>query len=163
MFSGNDEATPRYEYNQIMYKLDLADPRLILPVAVYGNRDDEDSLATLTARKDAPTRGPIRFFALERPGEGAVPVYTETTGQGGLRVGKTGETPGEKPLFFALPVDAKESGPTTLPLFRISEQGPERGVLHHRHDCESDPATNAAEQPLCRVWRNPSSVGSSLE
>ena len=27
-FSGNTQATPRYDYNQIMYKLDLADPRL---------------------------------------------------------------------------------------------------------------------------------------
>jgi hypothetical protein len=27
-FSGNLEATPRYDYNQIMYRLDLADPRL---------------------------------------------------------------------------------------------------------------------------------------
>ena len=29
-FSGNPEATPRYEYNQIMYRLDLADTRLRL-------------------------------------------------------------------------------------------------------------------------------------
>lgn len=28
MFSGNPDATPRYEYNQIMYRLDLADERL---------------------------------------------------------------------------------------------------------------------------------------
>ena len=27
-FSGNPDATPRYDYNQIMYKLDLSDPRL---------------------------------------------------------------------------------------------------------------------------------------
>lgn len=27
-FSGNDDKTPRYNYNQIMYKLDLSDPRL---------------------------------------------------------------------------------------------------------------------------------------
>jgi hypothetical protein len=27
-FSGNDDKTPRYDYNQIMYRLDLADPRL---------------------------------------------------------------------------------------------------------------------------------------
>ena len=27
-FSGNDDRTPRYDYNQIMYKLDLSDPRL---------------------------------------------------------------------------------------------------------------------------------------
>jgi hypothetical protein len=30
-FSGNPMQTPRYEYNQIMYKLDLSDPRLALP------------------------------------------------------------------------------------------------------------------------------------
>jgi hypothetical protein len=27
-FSGNPVATPRYDYNQIMYRLDLSDPRL---------------------------------------------------------------------------------------------------------------------------------------
>jgi hypothetical protein len=32
-FSGNPVATPRYDYNQIMYQLDLADPRLQLPPA----------------------------------------------------------------------------------------------------------------------------------
>jgi hypothetical protein len=32
-FSGRDEQTPRYDYNQIMYRLDLADERLKLPVA----------------------------------------------------------------------------------------------------------------------------------
>jgi len=30
-FSGNTDKTPRYDYNQIMYKLDLSDPRLGLP------------------------------------------------------------------------------------------------------------------------------------
>ena len=30
-FSGNPVQTPRYEYNQIMYRLDLSDPRLKLP------------------------------------------------------------------------------------------------------------------------------------
>jgi hypothetical protein len=32
-FSRNDGQTPRYEYNQIMYRLDLSDPRLQLPPA----------------------------------------------------------------------------------------------------------------------------------
>ncbi|MGY8769490.1 MAG: hypothetical protein ACKVH8_13810 [Pirellulales bacterium] len=31
MFSGNPDQTPRYNYNQIMYKLDLTDPRLAFP------------------------------------------------------------------------------------------------------------------------------------
>jgi hypothetical protein len=29
-FSGNENPTPRYDYNQILYKIDLADPRLKL-------------------------------------------------------------------------------------------------------------------------------------
>lgn len=32
-FSGNPQTTPRYDYNQMMYKLDLADPRLQMPTA----------------------------------------------------------------------------------------------------------------------------------
>jgi len=32
-FSGNPNPTPRYDYNQIMYRLDLADPRLPQPLA----------------------------------------------------------------------------------------------------------------------------------
>jgi hypothetical protein len=35
-FSGNPETTPRYEYNQLMYRLDLADPRAALPRPVPG-------------------------------------------------------------------------------------------------------------------------------
>ncbi len=30
-FSGNSDPTPRYEYNQVMYRLDLVDPRLAFP------------------------------------------------------------------------------------------------------------------------------------
>ncbi len=34
-FSGNQQRTPRYDYNQVMYRLDLDDPRLDLPQPVY--------------------------------------------------------------------------------------------------------------------------------
>lgn len=34
-FSNAPTRTPRYDYNQILYRLDLADPRLALPVAWY--------------------------------------------------------------------------------------------------------------------------------
>ncbi len=36
-FSGNPHPTPYYEYNQIMYRLDLSDPRLKLPPEPPGN------------------------------------------------------------------------------------------------------------------------------
>lgn len=32
-FSGNPTATPRYDYNQVMYRLDLSDPRLARPAS----------------------------------------------------------------------------------------------------------------------------------
>jgi hypothetical protein len=38
-FSGNPVVTPRYNYNQIMYRLSLDDPRLFLPAPVYRLRD----------------------------------------------------------------------------------------------------------------------------
>ncbi len=67
-FSGNDNPTPRYDYNQIMYKLDLDDPRLNLPVPIY-----EDVLGYLHPKMPGL---PIAFFALERPGAGTVPDAT---------------------------------------------------------------------------------------
>lgn len=36
-FSGNSTATPRYDYNQIMYRLDLSDKRLPQPLAPAGS------------------------------------------------------------------------------------------------------------------------------
>jgi hypothetical protein len=30
-FSGNPAPTPRYDYNRILYRIDLSDPRLALP------------------------------------------------------------------------------------------------------------------------------------
>lgn len=35
-FSGNDHPTPRYDYNQLMYRLDLSDPRLAMPPETAG-------------------------------------------------------------------------------------------------------------------------------
>src|SRR5262249_3391694 len=71
-FSGNDDATPRYDHNQVMYKLELSDSRLNLPVAVYRQKD---KLRVGLARDGSgPSRGPAAFFARERPGPGTVPV-----------------------------------------------------------------------------------------
>lgn len=81
-FSGNPDVTPRYEYNQVMYRLDLADPRAALPRPVSGT----DFLAL-----DREVPGAIRLpttppcFVLpdgkDAPA-GTVAVY-EFTSQGG--------------------------------------------------------------------------------
>jgi hypothetical protein len=60
-FSGNPDVTPRYDYNQVMYRLDLADPRLALPRPVPGT----DFLALDRAIPGAvPLPGGSKFFML---------------------------------------------------------------------------------------------------
>ncbi len=53
MFSGAKSKTPRYDYNQIMYRLDLDDPRLTRPVPYYEVEGDSNLLTgtELDARK----------------------------------------------------------------------------------------------------------------
>src|SRR5262249_5072904 len=46
-FSANNDPTPRYDYNQVMYQLDLSDPRLALPVAIYLSSARPDAAARL--------------------------------------------------------------------------------------------------------------------
>jgi hypothetical protein len=95
-FSGNPVATPRYDYNQIMYKLDLADPRLNLPVPVY------DVSGTFVTGPSARGAAPA-FFALERPAPGTVAF------NGALEQVDTG-----KIAFYAYPADSKDA-PATSP------------------------------------------------
>src|SRR5262249_27819005 len=66
-FSGNGERTPRYDYNQIMYKLDLATPLLFLPVPIYQFADRE--VPDRFGKKDDLPRGTdvaLAFFAPDR-------------------------------------------------------------------------------------------------
>ena len=93
-FSGNPEKTPRYDYNQIMYKLDLSDERLALPVPVYRlpGKDEASLFATL---KHLPARqrpGSIAFFPLDQPAAGIIAVRQETDVAGGGRLVAIGAT-----------------------------------------------------------------------
>jgi hypothetical protein len=150
-FSGNAEATPRYDYNQVMYKLDLADPRLVLPVAVYdlARPGEPQRLGTAPAAKDRGAGLPVAFFALDRPVKGAVPVLA--AGKGGLRLGKS---PAEETLFYALPADARDVPPTTTALYEfVSADGGRRAYA--TEDRLAPAGYRRAARPLCRVWRNP--------
>jgi len=158
-FSGNDDATPRYDYNQVMYRLDLADPRLNLPVAIY--RLAGGGLGPAPRLGPEDTRLRIAFFALDRPTAGSVPVF-ETSTEGGrvLDVGKP-STRGAvgAPLFHALPADAADPPATTVALYAI--QRPDGILLGYATGDESEPDAAVArrsERPICRVWRNPLGV-----
>lgn len=127
-FSGNTDLTPRYDYNQVMYRLDLADSRLNLPVAVYAKED------TLTMGVEAAKGRTPAFYALERPDTGTTPVTIA-----GL-------------TFHAFPVDAKDAPKATVVLWECTSND---GQAHLWTTDPPPPGFRRAERPACLVWKAP--------
>ena len=111
-FSGNPEKTPWYNYNQIMYRLNLNDPRLYLPVPVYRMKDASGGARYLT-REGVESQNAwdrieeAAFFALppDRQREGLVPIFAASE-KGGMVLSREpprAETRPAQPLFYALP------------------------------------------------------------
>lgn len=128
-FSGNPIQTPRYDYNQIMYALDLDDERLRLPVAVYADGNDAVNLAT------GKPNGEPRFFALDRASAGAVSVGD----------------PAHPTFWVTAMTDPARPGQTAL--FKAVDTN---GRI--RYELETDqkaPEWKRDDAPLGRVWLNP--------
>jgi hypothetical protein len=151
-FSGSKDPTPRYDYNQVMYQLDLADQRLALPVPVYlveGSRlaAGANNLADLRDRA-------VAFFAPDRPGPGTIPVHQRIDPDGTQVLVAGAVSRDDQPLFHVLPADAGKPPPGTVLLheFRL-EAGPAR---YYSVVEEPRPGYRRAGKPLGRVWQNPS-------
>ena len=145
-FSGNDHRTPRYDYNQIMYRLDLDDERLTLPAAVYDAKGRGHAADLRLADRMAADKGQfgaIAFFALDRPRDGAIPIKAPTSGRGDA----------VKPLFFALPANAAEPG-ITVPLYEYTSDGDEPSIYDVNGEREIA-AHRRCPDPICRVWPSP--------
>jgi hypothetical protein len=163
-FSGNHDPTPRYDYNQIMYQLDLSDPRLALPVAIY-EMTSGPGVATRLVKKTAlddresTTPRRVAFFAPDRPGIASLPVFEHYDAENGqsLSVPANGAAPGRfdaHPLFFLLPADIKDYTAATVPLYEYREDGGGRRV--YSTDTPSAVARSRwTPKLLGRVWRNP--------
>ncbi len=158
-FSGREDPTPRYDYNQIMYKLDLADERLALPVPVYRVtvQNDGERLRTGRPAADAAWASGIAFFAPDRPAVGTVPVY-ERLDRGPGWVLSLDAPPASNeqstPLFHAFPADMESPPATTVLLYLWKNKS---GDVTRYAQEESPPGEGygRSENPLCRVWRNP--------
>ncbi|MHC4111608.1 MAG: hypothetical protein ACYSUY_11065, partial [Planctomycetota bacterium] len=165
-FSGTAEnATPRYDYNQIMYRLNLADPRLALPVAVYQIRDRQDRRDYLLrdgvekARKWDFVES-IPFYAIEsaRVYEGLVGVYVHKI------PGKNRQTPSltvkrplhnAKPLFYALSTtDTGKENSSVVSLYEYRHKDTEQRLYSVKKRLGKKGWTRT-EKPLCRVWKTP--------
>jgi hypothetical protein len=178
-FSGNPDQTPRYDYNQIMYKLDLGDPRLAIPAPVLQLSDDlpdrfgtyrqaggrhwrvagvgGDARATRSGHAQAASPGKIAFFALDRPVRGqTVSVRQVKTGDGhpALKVGDSPTGAGEEIAFYALPLDTEHRLKTVQPLYEFSRAKDNRRA-YSTDPSWSAPGFDRSGRPICLVWRNP--------
>ena len=117
IFSDTNVQTPRYDYNQIMYRLDLADSRLFLPQPVYRIHDHAGStrytlregLIRSIPRNRIDYIDSIDFFVMKagQNAIGLIPVYAKMD-HGIFRLyPKSGEKNHRRrqALFYALPLE----------------------------------------------------------
>ena len=165
-FSGSAEtATPLYDYNQIMYRLDLDDPRLTLPVAVYKLRDGKDGdeyllRAAVEKAGKWDSVEAIPFFAIEpeKANDKLIGVYAQTA------PAKTGRTislslsPSDssaRPLFYALPpTHESDKNSSTVPLYEYRHTNTGRRLYSTSPQPQSKDWIREKD-PLCCVWKTP--------
>jgi hypothetical protein len=164
-FSGNEDRTPRYNYNQIMYRLALDDPRLALPAPVYRLKNDNGGpdygmRETVAAQNRWNGVQGIPFFAVPPSGrhDGLIPIYLAAASASANSWTLQANAPvGAKPLFYALPPTAssgEKPSPDVAPLYEWRDA--QSGERWYAIDASGQPRTaTRSAQPLCRVWRNP--------
>jgi len=145
-FSGNKHPTPLYDYNQIMYRLQLDDPWLNLPVPVYERPGDTGSTwSTVRHGNAAP-----RFFALPKPAEGTVPIGWD---------GKTGRLVGlvkaADALFHAVADPVALGMDYLLPLHEWTRANQAQTIYSHDGNPPSNGKWKRSVEPLCHVWPLP--------
>jgi hypothetical protein len=143
--------TPRYAYNQIMYKLDVDDARVAMPVPVYEiSWPVPVGLATKNNLPNGEKPYQVGFFALDRGRHDVVPVYAD-----GNRLNLSGSG---SVAFYALPATSSSSSPDVVELFEYTNAAAPDEPVYVTDDSWSQPGYVRSPKPLCKVWRNPMNV-----
>ena len=161
-FSGTPEnATPRYDYNQIMYRLDLSDERLYLPETVYEAKSVGTSPQYLFG-KDVRSKGEdieiigVPFYAIspDRAYIGLVPMYGIGIEGKEFQLGEASKEKSASPIFYGLPVNnTKHAKDTiTVPLFEYTNK--KTGAKRYSVKGMKETDWQKSKTPLCRVWKN---------
>jgi hypothetical protein len=146
--------TPRYNYNEIMYRLDLDDPRLLLPVAIYdrGSPSAQDLVDKRGLRRGDPPLA-AAFFALDRPTAATVPISWSAPACAAREL-VTSARAASSPLFYALPASAP-AAPGTTPLYDYA--GPAGAHIYSVAPSLSQPGFKRGNA-IAKVWMSPIAV-----
>jgi hypothetical protein len=151
-----------------MYRLNLDDPRLALPVAVYQIRDELVGWANsvLPTRNYLLRDGVERenkwdsvesmpFFAFEskRAHKNLIPIYADKERE--IRLTLECPRPSAEPIFYALPLSEPESeNPCITALYEYRNDKTGRRIYSTEPALE-EKGWRRMENPLCRVWKSP--------
>lgn len=151
-FSSAKVETPRYDYNQLMYRLSLNDKRLELPIAVYAV-ETKPGLTEHLTRDAVITRGlqdratKVVWFALPPTANSSnrIPIYADGI-TGGL---STHPKRSAQPQFFGLGLN-QTNCPTTVVLWCYQNS---QGGQVYSIERTAPKSCAAVGEAICRVWR----------
>jgi hypothetical protein len=167
-FTNTQVPTPRYDYNQMMYRLTLDDPRLFLPAPVYKVKDSRGGTVFLMGdeiREQELWSGveSVPFLACppDRRREGTVPVWKVASKKGDLPCARlalaTKDGQKAKLFFYALPADTEpdeSSSKVLVPLYE--RKNPQTGIYEYKIGGMNDSKDDMNGQKIfCYVWKNP--------
>lgn len=176
-FSSAKVETPGFDYNQIMYRLDLSDPRTILPLPVY-QVNISGSLKRLGMREviekenlwDSVESAPFCAIPPSRKLNGLLEIgYLKSDKKFRLyQKDKPGKDDDFITIFCALPVESEkitaekdDKWQTLATLSRSANAilyeyiAPNGDYVYLCDGSEVAKNLKRSDKPLCRVWKNP--------
>ena len=162
-FSGASSPTPGYDYNQIMYRLSLDDPRLRLPVPIYRIKAGEKEIVYGT--KERLEKGgvaeEVAFYAPDQQRENTVAVYRAPAGKKGQgeRLALSGSSKGNIAFYAVAPdvdIPSTSSASYTVNLYEFRKaDGAVRYSTQESIEGVDGQDFVRSEKPICRVWPKP--------
>ena len=95
-FLSTEERVPRYDYNQLTYKLTLSNKDVFLPEAIYSHKNHYRFLKDIDDKNSITD---VAFYAMpeDRKVDGMIPIYQSKKRQLSLK--------GKQPLFYGFPIN----------------------------------------------------------
>jgi hypothetical protein len=178
-FSAAKAATPRYDYNEIMYRLTLSDPRLELPIAIYRVRDAgggeklwrreqvEEAHAWDRIEEVAFFSAPANASPAIHRGQLAIPIYERRDERepGATSLSLSAGSSGDVAVFLGFPLAEPGAGegavasssPSALIVLHGYRRSDGRGCCYSTSPT-APPGCEPGGRPLCRVLKAPSSA-----
>ncbi|HEY0061475.1 MAG TPA: hypothetical protein VGC21_05100 [Telluria sp.] len=154
-FSTTPVITPLYNYNQMMYRVNVDDKRLLLPVPIYQQSNTPDQFGTKNSVAPGSVIMAAPFLALDRPSPDTVAIGWNAPACDPARRLISGADVID-PLFHAIAGNAAVHPASTVGLYEYAHVD---GRRLYAIDATQIPAGFVrAGTPLAWVWNNPVKV-----